>query len=199
MEAPINIEDDITQLIAAHREGDVQAYDQAIELLYSELRKLAHRSLVRAGGNPTLRTTAVVNEAYLKLRQAPISAEDRAHFLGIAAKAMRQVIVDYARSRKAEKRGGDAIQVPLDDFNSAVDAQADQLLIIDEALNQLARNNERLATVFAYKFFVGLEDDELAEATGLSKRTAQREWKKARAFLAELVEEQRLPTVNTAD
>lgn len=180
--------DDITRLIHAHRAGDPNAYDQAVELLYAELRKVARRNLSSMGGNPTLRTTAVVNEAYLKMRQAPASAENRSHFLSIAAKAMRQIIIDYARARAAEKRGGDAVHVTLDDFNSAAEAQADQLLSIDEALTKLADHNERLAQVFELKFFVGLEDDELAEASGLSKRTAQRDWMKARAFLAELMD-----------
>lgn len=176
---------DITELIHAHRDGDVGAYDQAIELLYTELRSIAHRSRVRMGGNPTLYTTAVVHEAYIKMKTAPGGADNSAHFLSIAAKAMRQIIIDYARSRKAEKRGGDASHVSIDEAHIAVDAEAEQILIIDDALEKLEEHNPRLAKVFELKFFAGLEDDELATATGLSKRSAQRDWMKARAYLGE--------------
>ena len=137
------------------------------------------------GGNPTLHTTAVVNEAYIKMRKAPGGAENSAHFLSIAAKAMRHIIIDYARSRKAEKRGGDVVHVDIDEASKAVDSEAEQILIIDDALKKLEAHNPRLAKVFELKFFTGLEDDELAAATGLSKRSAQRDWVKARAYLGE--------------
>ena len=152
-----------------------------------ELRKVAHRARMRLGGNPTMQTTAVVNEAYLKLRGAQSDIDNRVHFLRIAARAMRQIIIDYARGQNAEKRGGDGIQVTLDEFSGAVDVQVEQLLSIDEALDKLYMQNERLAEVFTFKFFVGLEDGELAEAVGSSKRTVQRDWMKARAYLAEII------------
>ena len=183
--------EDVTRLIRAHRSGDLNAYDQAVEVLYGELRNIAHRNLVRMGGNATLRTTAVVNEAYLKLRSSPGGAENGEHFLSIASKAMRQIIIDYARTRLAEKRGGDVVHVEFEDQSSAVEAQADDLLAIDRALERLAATQERLARVFEYKFFLGLNDDELAEAIGLPKRTAQRDWMKARAFLGELLASER--------
>ncbi len=179
--------DDITELIQAHSDGDEAAYDQAIELLYTELRRIAHRNLLRMGGNPTLQTTAVVNEAYLKLRTSSARAENRKHFLNIASSAMRQIIVDYARSRNAEKRGGDVIHVEFDDNAEAVQSQAEEILLIDAALEKLAAHNYRLARVFELKYFGGLEDDEIAIAMELSKRTAQRDWMKARAYVADLM------------
>ena len=177
--------DNITGLIQSHNDGDEAAYDQAVELLYAELRKIAHRNLKHMGGNPTMQTTAVVNEAYLKIRKSPSGAENSAHFLNIASKAMRQIIVDYARSRNAEKRGGDIVHVDLDETDKAVQAQADEILLIDDAIQKLSAENERLARVFQFKFFTGLDDDELALAMETSKRTAQRDWMKARAFIAD--------------
>lgn len=176
---------DITRLIAAHRNGDSAAYDQAVELLYNELHVLAHHQLARFHGQATLHTTVVVNEAYIRLRDASAGAVDRKHFLGIAAKAMRHVVIDYARKRSAAKRGGDLVRVDLEDADAAVAAQADQLLLIEESLRELAKTSDRLVKVFECKFFAGLDDDETAATLDLSKRTAQRDWMKARALLAE--------------
>lgn len=172
-------------MIDAHRNGDSDAYDRAVELLYGELHVLAHHQLARFHGQATLHTTAVVNEAYLRLREASAAAIDRKHFLGIAAKAMRHVVIDYARKRSAEKRGGGLMQVELRDADAAVAAQADQLLLIDESLRELAKTSDRLVKVFECKFFAGLDDDETAATLEVSKRTAQRDWMKARALLAE--------------
>ena len=177
----------ITQLIEAHRDGDDGAYDRAVELLYEELHGLAHHQLARFHGNATLQTTAVVNEAYLKLRESSANAVDRRHFLGVAAKAMRHVVIDYARKRSAEKRGGDLVHVQYDDADAAVAAQADEILLIEEALRRLSGVSERLVKVFECKFFAGLDDDETAAALDLSKRTAQRDWMKARALLADIL------------
>ncbi len=182
--------DNITELLKAHGAGDGAAYDQAVELLYAELRSIAHRNLSRMGGNPTLQTTAVVNEAYLKLKKSPGGAENSAHFLNIASAAMRQIIVDYARTRNTEKRGGDVVHVEYDDSTKGVSAEAYEILLVDEALNRLAEHNVRLAQVFEFKFFTGLDDDELATAMNLSKRTAQRDWMKARAFVADYMAQQ---------
>jgi len=176
---------EITELLHAHKGGNANAYEQAVELLYSELRRVAHRSRQRLGGNPTMQTTAVVNEAYLKLKQADVAAEDRQHFLNIAAKAMRQIIIDYARARQAEKRGGNIVHEDIADVDKAVAAEAEELLLVDDAVQKLAAHNARLASVFEFKFYTGLDDDELATAMGLSKRTAQRDWMKARAFVGD--------------
>lgn len=180
---------DITRLIEAHRDGDGDAYDRAVELLYGELHGLAHHQLARFHGQATLHTTAVVNEAYLRLREASAGAVDRKHFLGIAAKAMRHVVIDYARKRSTAKRGGDLVRVDLKDADAAVAAQADQLLLIEESLRELALSSDRLVKVFECKFFAGLDDDETAATLDISKRTAQRDWMKARALLAEYLSE----------
>lgn len=181
----IDTQSEIIGLIQAAQGGNNDAYDKAIKILYSELRVLAHRQLGRFHGNATLQTTAVVNEAYLKLRDYSGDIVDRAHFMGIAAKAMRHVVIDYARKRSSEKRGGDQIRVEFNENDTAVAAQAEQLLLIDEALNALSKKSDRLVRVFECKFFSGLDDDETASALNLSKRTAQRDWMKARALLAE--------------
>jgi len=160
-----------------------------VALLYPDLRRLAHRQLARSHGNATLQTTAVVNEAYLKLRKANGDAVDREHFLGIAAKTMRHVIIDYARQRMAEKRGGDRSRVTLQEDSVAVAAQAEQLVLIDEALKKIADTSERMVRVFECKFFAELGDDETASTLGMSKRTVQREWMKARGLLAEYLDE----------
>lgn len=149
------------------------------------MHKLAHVQLARFHDQATLHTTAVVNEAYLRLRDASAGAIDRNHFLGIAAKAMRHVVIDYARKRGASKRGGDLVRVPLQDSDVAVAAQAEQLLMIEESLKELAKASSRLVKVFECKFFAGLDDEETAAALDISKRTAQRDWMKARALLAE--------------
>ncbi len=175
----------ITRLIEAHRDGDSGAYDRAVELMYSELHSLAHHQLAKFHGQATLHTTAVVNEAYIRLKESSAGAVDRKHFLGIAAKAMRHVVIDYARKRSATKRGGDLIRVELRDADATVAAQADQLLLIEESLRELAKTSDRLVRVFECKFFAGLDDDETAATLELSKRTAQRDWMKARALLAE--------------
>lgn len=181
----MNARADITRLIDAHRNGDISAYDQAVELLYGELHGIAHHQLARFHGQATLHTTAVVNEAYIRLREASAGAVDRKHFLGMAARAMRHVVIDYARKRSAAKRGGGLRQVELRDADAAVAAQADQLLLIEESLQKLAETSERLVKVFECKFFAGLDDDETAATLEVSKRTAQRDWMKARALLAE--------------
>ena len=180
---------EITRLIEAHRNGEDGAFDEAVGLLYGELHGMARAQLARLGGNATLQATAVVNEAYIKLKNSPGRAVSRKHFLSIAAKAMRHVIIDYARTRSAAKRGGGIKDVDFDQANISVAAQAEELLIIDDALDKLAAQNPRLAKIFEYKFFAGLDDDETADVMDLSKRTAQRDWMKARAFLSEYLAE----------
>lgn len=179
----------VTELIEAHRNGEADAYDQAIEALYSELHRIAQLSRRKLGGNPTLQTTAIVHEAYLKLKNSPGGARNSAHFLNIAARAMRQIIVDYARARLATKRGGDVVHLDIASADPAIQSEVDQVLLIDGALTRLASHHPQLARVFEFKFFTGLNDDELAHALDLPKRTAQREWMKARAFIADYLTE----------
>lgn len=136
-----------------------------------------------------MQTTALVNEAYLKLRESGGSAVDREHFLGIAAKTMRHVIIDYARKRMTEKRGGDQLRVTLQEDDISVAAQAEQLILIDDALKIISDTSERMVQVFECKFFAELGDDDTAATLGMSKRTVQREWMKVRGLLAEYIDQ----------
>ncbi len=156
-------------------------------MLYADLREIAHRQLLRLGGNPTLQTTAIVNEAYLKLKKSSGHAYNSAHFLAIIATAMRHVVIDYARTRRAEKRGGGAAHVELEECHASVEAQAEELLALNDAIQNLSALNPRLVKIFECKFFSGLNDQETADALGISKRTAQRDWRKAKAFLSEFL------------
>lgn len=175
--------EDITSLLQAHQQGDAGALERVWPLVYDHLRAIAGRQL-RAGAPATLNATALVHEAYLRLADdSRLTWQNRAHFLGIAARCMRQVIVDAARARRAIKRGGGR---PLEELNPdaiAVDGHADLIVAIDAALESIARFNQRLARVAECRLFAGLTDEETAGALGLSVRTVQREWQRARAWL----------------
>jgi RNA polymerase sigma factor (TIGR02999 family) len=172
---------DVTRLLEAVIAGDSQALDRLVPLVYEDLRRVAHRQLDREGGGHTLQTTALIHEAYIKLASGGgMSATSRAHFLAIAARAMRQVLVDYARRRKAAKRGGGVISVTLGDEGRTPDTSAEDLLALDEALSQL---DPRQRQVIECRFFGGMEEKDIAEALGVSERTVRRDWVKARAWL----------------
>ncbi len=156
---------------------------------YDELRHLAHRQIRRFGGSPTLSTTALVHEAYLKLAPGTGGFNDRGHFLGLAARAMRQVIVDYARERQALKRGGGQRAEPLpDEPPDPADVQAERILVLADALGRLALEDERAARVVECRFFAGYSEDETAEALGVSARTVERDWVRARDWLREVLQ-----------
>lgn len=161
-----------------------ESLDELVSIAYQEMRAIAHRRLRALAPGGTLSTTALVHEAYLKLADASRpAAQDRAHFLAVASLAMRHVLVDRARERNALKRGGIRQRVTLDDADLAVDADADVLLQLDEALTTLAAFEPRLAQVVECRFFGGLTDAETAGALGLTSRTVQRDWVKARVLL----------------
>jgi RNA polymerase sigma factor (TIGR02999 family) len=175
---------EITVLLQAHREGDRQAFDRLVELVYPHLRRLARSQLRRGRAGETLRTTALVHEAYLRLAdETGIQWDGRAHFFGVAARAMRQIIVDHARARNAAKRGGGKAPLTLDESDLAVEEQAETILLLDTALDKLADLNERLSRVVECRFFAGLTEEETAAALSLSRATVQRDWTKARAWL----------------
>jgi len=175
---------EVTRLLVASRKGDATAFDRLLPLVYDELRKVARRQLARHRRSVTLEATGLVHEAYVKLAdQTRLDANDRGHFLAIAARAMRQLIVDHARRRQAEKRGGKESPLPLDGLEIAARAEADHLTDLDEALERLAAHSERMARVVECRFFAGYNEEETAEALGTSLRTVQREWQKARAWL----------------
>lgn len=173
---------EITQLLRADRDGDPQARDRVFELLYADLRKLAAFHL--GGSAHTLNATAVVHEAYMKLvRQTNGAWNDRSHFLRVASRAMRQVIIDAAREVATQKRGGGVRAVTLDEERVAARTEAERLLEINEHLTALADVNERLVRVVECRFFTGLTEAETAEALELSVSSVQRAWRQARAVL----------------
>jgi len=175
---------EITQLLICWRGGDRDAFDRLLPLVYDELRHLAHRQLRRIGGDATLNTTAVIHEAYLKLvDQSRAAVQDRHHFFSLAARAMRQILVDDARRRGAQKRGGGVDPVVLDDGAMAAAGGGADLVDVDEALKKLEVADARLAKLVEMRFFGGLSVEETAEALEVSPRTVKRDWQKARAFL----------------
>ena len=175
---------DVTRLLGRLREGDGQAFDQLYPLVYSELRRVARRQLGRERPDHTLTTAALVNEAYIKMAdQGSNPAEDRTHFFRIAARAMRQILVDHARRKRAEKRGGDWHKTSLEDKQFGVNARPEEMLALDDALEKLEQVDPRLRQLVEYRFFGGLTETEIAELQGVTTRTVQRDWAKARAWL----------------
>ena len=153
-------------------------------LVYAELRRIAAREMRRERPGRTLQTTALVHEAYLRLlKDTSLSFENRAHFLGIAARAMREILIEHARGRAARKRGGGAVRLTLDDLAAPVAAPSVDVLALDEALERLARFDERHARVVELRYFGGLSVEETAAAMGLSPATVKRAWTLARAWL----------------
>ena len=164
--------------------GVVEALDRLVSLIYTDLQRLARRQLRGQPSGRTLNTTSLVHEAYLKLvNQSKASFQDRAHFFRVAARAMRQIVVDYARHRSAQKRGGDQPVIPLDQLQIGVREQAEVMVQVDEALGRLADLDGRLVQMVECRFFAGLTREETAEAFGISTRTVERDWKRARAWL----------------
>lgn len=175
---------EITRLVEQWSEGDEVARDRLIELVYGDLRQIAHRHLKLDRADHTINTTALVHEAYLRLAHHQHGVwRSRAQFFAFASKAMRHILIDYARGQQAAKRGGTRIQVPLRDDLAAVDAEAADLLALDEALTLLADRSERMAKIVECRFFGGLSVAETAEALDMSERTIRREWARARAYL----------------
>ena len=181
--APPPVTPDVTQLLAQARDGDHRALDHVLPLVYDELRKLARSQRFRSGASDTLNTTAVVHEAYEKLAHHDGDYADRVHFFRVAARAIRQVLVDAARARKADKRGGGTPDVPLDAVALASPVRADEALALDEALDRLAALDDRQAQIVELRYFVGLTVPETAEVLDLSPATVKRDWAAARAWL----------------
>ncbi len=167
----------VTALLRAADPADEHLTDRLLPLVYDELRAMAHSHLARERDDHTLSTTALVHEAYLKLvDQSQVSAQGRTYFFGAAAQAMRQILVDHARHRGRQKRGGGQRRVSLQEPDGAVDAFAADVLDLDEALNRLAVLNPRQARVVEYRFFGGLNIDEAAEVLGVSAGTVKNDW-----------------------
>ncbi|MEL6616194.1 MAG: ECF-type sigma factor [Bacteroidota bacterium] len=179
---------DVTRLLDALRRGEADS-EALFRRLYDELRTLAHHHRARWRGNETLNTTALVHEAYFKLIGSVDDFENRSHVLGVASRAMRQVLVTYAEAQRAQKRGGGVPNLSLDEAVAGnasgllTDEQADTIAALDEALDRLARADERAARVVECRFFGGMTVEETAEALGLSVATVGRSWRAARAWL----------------
>ena len=180
--------EDVTRLLRAVRDGEPEAVDALLPLVYDELRVLAHRQRLRWSGMETLNTTALVHEAYLKLvNQGDADWKSRAHFYHIAARAMRYILLDYARARKAAKRGGDRQRVPFDDALLPTEEAADEILALDAALTRLETLNPRGSRIVECRFFVGMTIEETAAVLDLSPATVKRSWTTARNWLYKAV------------
>lgn len=187
----MGIEPGITDLLTELRQGRMEAMDRLFPAVYEELRRIAHRQLGPFPPDPTLGTTALVHEAYLKLVDHTRAGwQDRAHFFAVGAMAMRQILVDHARQRRADKRGSGRRTISLDEFSldrvlPSANDQADALLDLHDALTRLSELDERLTRVVECRFFGGLTEEETAEALGVTARTVRRDWTKAKGLLYE--------------
>jgi RNA polymerase sigma factor (TIGR02999 family) len=181
----------VTALLEDLAGGDAGALDRLFPIVYQELHRVAHRQLYREQTGHTLNTTALVHEAYLKLVRHPPDVEwqSRIHFFAVAARAMRQILVNYARARSRTKRGGDAPQLSLDEVVIMPEARPEELVALDEALHRLEAMNERQSRVVECRYFGGLTIEETAQVLEVSVVTVKRDWATARAWLYREVRE----------
>lgn len=179
----------ITALLERAADGDRAAFDEVVTRVYEELRRIASGQRRRVLPGSTLDTNALVHEAWVRLAGAPVPAfEGRGHFLAVAARAMRYVLIDHARERSRTKRGGEMVRTELDEAVPASAGEAEALLDLDRAMTRLEALEPRLARVVECRHFLGLSEQETADALGISLRTAQRDWKAARRFIARELE-----------
>jgi RNA polymerase sigma factor (TIGR02999 family) len=166
------------------RNGDSEAGDQAASLVYDELHRIAAREMRRENKGHTLQTTALVHEAYMRLAGAgSLEIQNRGHFFAVASQQMRRILIDYARSSNAQRRGGGAIQVDLDQLQIAIVPRSVDVLSLDEALRELERIDPRAAKIVELRYFGGYTDKEVVEALGVSIATVRRDWEFARSWL----------------
>ena len=174
----------VTELLLAWREGEEHALDQLVPLVHQELRRLAHRHMRGERHRVTLQTTALVNEAYVRLVDSRnVKWQNRAHFLAISSQLMRRILVDMARSRRSQKRGGEAEQISLDEGMVVSTEPGKDLIALDEALKALTEMDERKGKVVEMRFFGGLSAKETAEVLGVSEDTVLRDWRLSKAWL----------------
>jgi RNA polymerase sigma factor (TIGR02999 family) len=184
MDAPAVSEQRVTELLTRWSQGDDAALAELTPLVYGELRRLAHRYMNTERTEHTLQTTALVNEAYLRLAdQTNPRWQNRAHFFAVAARAMRQILVSYARSQRAQKRGGGAFKMELDEAALVSPEESKEIIYLHEALERLATLDSRKAQVVELKYFGGLTYDEIAEVLKISQVTVRRDWEFARLWL----------------
>jgi len=175
---------DVTQVLGAMQQGDPKAAEELLPLVYKELRRIAAFKMANELPGQTLQPTALVHEAWLRL----VTAEDqtwqnRAHFFGAAAEAMRRILIDRARRRRAQKHGGGQQRVDIEGLEISVDTEDDQLLAVNEALDKLAAQHKQAAELVKLRYFVGMKIEEAAQALGISEPTANRDWAYAKAWL----------------
>ena len=174
---------DVTQLLTCWNEGDEEALDRLLPLVYDQLREVAHKRLLGERAGHTLNTTALVHEAYIRLVDLDrMQWRDRIHFLAMASRLMRRVLVDYARERRALKRGGGGPRVELDEI--LLESQAETILDLDDSLTRLKDQYPRIAEAVEHRYFGGLTNEEIAEVLGVSLATVERDFKLARAWIS---------------
>ena len=176
--------DNLQQLVQRWTDGEEQAFDKLVEIVYDDLRTIAHSHLKYERKDHTLNTTALVNEAYMAMakRTGP-DWRGRPQFFALVSKVMRQLLIDHARKRNTLKRGARDIQVPLNEATIATNTELDRLISLDQALDQLEERDERMARIVECRYFGGMPHGEIAEALGVSLRTVEREWSRARTYL----------------
>jgi RNA polymerase sigma factor (TIGR02999 family) len=174
----------VTQILERVKQGDGKAAEELLPLVYEELRRLAAAKMAQQPPGQTLQATALVHEAWLRLAGSEqTSWNDRQHFFRAAAEAMRQILIDRARAKQRLKRGANSVRINLDDVDIAVDTEPEALLLVDEALELLAREDQQKAELVKLRFYAGLSAEETAQALGVSAKTIQRHWIHARAWL----------------
>ena len=180
--------DNLTELLQDWREGDKAALDRLTPIVYDELRRIAHRYVQRERDGHTLQTTALVNEAYLRLAgQQKVDWQNRAHFFAVTAQVMRHILIDHARRRRYEKHGGGIQRVPIEDASVMTEQRAAELIALDEALGELAELDPRKGRVVELRYFGGLSLEETAEVLEVSLMTVRRDWRAAKAWLYKAV------------
>jgi RNA polymerase sigma factor (TIGR02999 family) len=183
--------DDVTLLLEAAGGGDAQALERLYEHVYAELRSMANSGMRRERSGHTLQPTALVNEAFIRLNPAKAAWQNRRHFFGAAAQAMRRILVDHARQKQAEKRGDGLERVTLTDLEIGAPEPDMDVLAVNDALDRLAAEEPRLAEMVSLRFFAGMSIADTAQALDLSPATVKRDWVFARAWLVEQIEQQR--------
>ncbi len=175
--------DNLTGLLVEWREGDQAAFDRLMPLVYDQLRRIAHRYVQRERNGHTLQTSALVNEAYLRLVDQHVVWQNRAHFFAVTARVMRHILIDHARRRRYAKHGGEARQVSIEEAAAMSMERAAELIALEEALDELAKLDQRKSRVVELRYFGGLSLEETAEALNISLMTVRRDWRAAKAWL----------------
>ena len=184
MSAIAATQQEVTQLLRAWSQGDKSVLDELYQLVYDELHRLAHRYMRRENAGHTLQTTALVNEAYLRLADSKdLNFQDRAHFFAVSANVMRRILIDEARKRQSDRRGGDNLMLAIDEALDSEKQEDLDLVALDLALQGLAKINDRQSKVVELRYFGGLSVDETASVLGVGPDTVMRDWRFAKAWL----------------